>query len=114
MGLTAKYKPADIATFITQSVFREMEDHIISSLKQAGQNFVDSAKFMTSEQGSFTDRTGDLRSSIGYYIYASQKQVDSYFSGNAAGKEAADNAVSKITKHRKCYQLIGIAGMSYA
>jgi len=112
MGLTPKYTKSDVSQYISL-VLLETQRRIVEVFKQDGKTFVDSAKAMTAAQGSFKDHTFDLRSSIGYYIYAGNTLVDSYFSGNAAGKEAADEAVKNIPRING-YQLIGIAGKFYA
>jgi hypothetical protein len=112
MGLTPKYTKSDVSRYISL-VLLETQRRIVEVMKQDGKTFVDSAKAMTAEQGSFKNHTFDLLSSIGYYIFAGNTLVDSYFSGNAAGKEAADEAVKSIPRING-YQLIGIAGMFYA
>jgi hypothetical protein len=112
VGLKAKYTPQDIAIYLSH-VFQNIEKSVIAVFKQDGKEFVDKAKAMTAQEGSFNNRTWNLRSSIGYYIFAGPKLVDSYFEGNAAGKAASDEAVARIPRING-YQLIGIAGMFYA
>jgi hypothetical protein len=114
MGLKLRTTQKQIAQYINQEVFGYIENYILDALRNAGKQFVDDAKSMTSEQGSFKNHTYDLRSSIGYYIIKGRTVVESYFSGNSSGKEAADNALKNIPKRNRAYQLIGISGMFYS
>lgn len=112
MGLRPLYSPKDISIYISH-VFQNVERSIIGIFQKDGKEFVDRAKAMTANEGSFNNDTWNLRSSIGYYIFAGPKLVDSYFEGNPEGKTAADEAVARIPRING-YQLIGIAGMFYA
>lgn len=112
MGIVARFTPLDIAIYLSH-VLRNAERQIILALNRAGKEFADEAKSMTYANGGFHDDTGDLRSSIGYFVLANGRVIDSYFSGNVAGREAANLALASIPKIMG-YQLIGIAGMDYA
>jgi len=113
MGIVARYNSQDISIYLSH-VLQNIEQRIIALFNKEGRKFVDDAKAMTAKEGSFNNRTFNLRSSIGYYIFANGKLVDQYFSGNAEGKRAADEAVLNIPMLSRGYQLIGIAGMDYA
>jgi hypothetical protein len=63
--------------------------------------------------GDYMDQTGNLRGSIGYFIFKDGIQVRGKVSGNFESTASAMvmlNSVPKITG----FQLIGVAGMDYA
>lgn len=83
----------------------------IEVLAYIGENFVNEAR----ESGNYTDRTGNLRSSIGYVVVVDNKIVKKEIKsagkqGNLA-KETIANALNEIGKG---VALIGFAGMEYA
>jgi len=86
-------------------------------LQAAGEQFVKIAR----EEGSYKDRTGNLRSSIGYVIvsdgtileYAFQKAGEG--SEGDKGVDAGYELAKKIsTSYTTGMVLIGVAGMNYA
>jgi hypothetical protein len=86
-------------------------------LQAAGEQFVKIAR----EEGSYKDRTGNLRSSIGYVIvsdgtileYAFQKASEG--SEGDKGVDAGYELAKKIsTSYTTGMVLIGVAGMNYA
>ena len=90
-----------------------VEDDIIRSMQYAGEKFVRDAREMTKAQGGFGDVTGNLRSSIGYFILKDGEIIQEDFKGNTVGQSTSKSELAKIGKSRG-YQLIGIAGMEYA
>lgn len=94
-------------------------------LQYIGETFVKNAR----ENGSYIDRTGNLRNSIGYVILKDGEQVMSNFSKQVRGKtkrvsdvDGKDIGISKaeeiaeemVKKIPKGYILICVAGMDYA
>jgi len=118
-----KFKIAAINQYI-QSQINTYEDKVIEALKYAGEEFVVKARnkapksLVTKkpEDGSFNDRTGNLRASIGYVILKDGKVIESDFPGETAtGVQNAKRAIDEVTKnHSDGLALIGVAGMSYA
>jgi len=111
MGLESQFNQSDIKEYIQNRV-SAYRDAILSRLKQAGEKFVSIAR----TSGTYIDRTGNLRSSVGYIILydgvplvENFKKVKEGDKGVVKGKELAlKNAPLKG------YALIGVAGMEYA
>lgn len=95
----------------------EYEQMVLQSLQYVGEEFINRARSID----TYTDRTGNLRSSIGYVIYKDGKQLASNFklsdkgtdrkTGLAKGKEFAGE---KARQWPEGFILVGVAGMSYA
>jgi len=78
-------------------------------LHRIGQEAVNWAR----ENGNYTDRTGNLRNSIGYVIF--KDGVDIAFEGNQPAKQNKD-VIINLTKDKipnKGYALVVYAGMEY-
>lgn len=86
---------------------------LIKVLKDTGRKFVEQAQSMTVAEGGFRDSSGNLRSSIGYFLYNGENLIDSYFDGNSEGKEAAIALANRVSRTNGL-QLLGVAGMDYA
>jgi hypothetical protein len=67
MGLRPKFKTSDIDSH-TLEQYEELENSLIETLQFVGEGFVADAREFTKSQGGFGDITGNLRSSIGYFI----------------------------------------------
>lgn len=116
MGLRALFTKADIANMIDKAAVN-IDKLTIQRLNLIGFNFVKNARL----QADFTDRTGNLRSSIGYIILRNGDQVSENFekskkgtdkaTGEATAKQLAKNIGDKYTSG---YALIVVAGMEYA
>lgn len=98
--------------YINVRVKREIE-----ILTRIGEKFVNDAR----TNGQYTDRTGNLRSSIGYILINEGNIIRKNFktSGNgtdkANGLKAAKEFTDKIkSEYSKGLVLIGVAGMEYA
>ena len=118
MGIKPKFRRSQI-TIHAINEYLETEKSLIEALEFVGEGFIKEARKMTKDEGSFGDITGNLRSSIGYFIvkngevitetvYKSEKGSDRD-SGVAASKDFID----KIKKSDGLY-LYGVAGMDYA
>ena len=94
-------------------VAAQVELDIIKAMRYAGENFVKEAREMTKQQGGFGDVTGNLRSSIGYFILKDGEVVESNLKGTVIGQVAA-RVVLDMVGFKKGYQLVGAAGMDYA
>jgi len=83
-------------------------------LQRFGEQFVTNAR----NSASFTDRTGNLRSSIAYVILKNGVQIDSNFEERKGGKDGISAARDVISDAKKNFPtgfvLIGVAGMDYA
>lgn len=125
MEWTIKFKDMGIKLNIGQvkitakKFVGEVEDKMILVMQYAGEQFVRDARKMTRSEGGFGDVTGNLRSSIGYFIlkdgqiirskiYKEPKSKDG-ITGRNAGKQYLEQIPKKTG-----LQLIGIAGMNYA
>jgi hypothetical protein len=115
VSLIPKFTKADIKRLLKERKER-IEQALLLRLQRIGEEFVTNGR----DKATFTDRTGNLRSSIGYLIMKDGKQIFSNFrqvgrgkgkSGVAAAKEVAKEAASNFSTG---YVLIGVAGMDYA
>lgn len=92
---------------------QEFDRKTISYLSRLGKQVVQYAK----EHGTYTDRTGNLRDSIGYVVVQYGKIVDEDFgSGKSIAKEKARNYAMEIARKlsgSRAY-LVWVAGMDYA
>lgn len=115
MGLTAQFKGNIDATF---SLFlEEVERQIIESLCRIGEEVVKYAKQIPPERG-FTDRTGNLRSSIGYVVCKDGKPINIAFEAVKGGHDGVHTgqrfAMNLAQNFAEGYTLIVVAGMDYA
>ena len=90
----------------------QCEKDIIELFQYVGEEVVNSAR----QHGSYKDRTGNLRSSIGYVIVIKGNIVAQSFPGKKTeGKSTAvDRAKELAGKHSTGVNLIVVAGMQYA
>lgn len=99
-----------------QGVIDEKEQKLIEALQYEGELFVNKAR----ETGNYSDRTGNLRSSIGYVILKDGKEVYSSFPGGVdegrrIAKRESKRIIAEVAQTEyKGFVLIGIAGMHYA
>lgn len=100
--------PKELAQKLREYIERDKEN-IILVLHRIGQEAVNWAR----ENGSYTDRTGNLRNSIGYIIFENGEERD--FFGNAPAQANKDVVVrlvrNRIPKHGLA--LVIFAGMEY-
>lgn len=110
MGITMKFGNVKIST---KKFVGEVEEKMIMLMQYAGEQFVKDARQMKKSEGGFGDVTGNLRSSIGYFILKDGQIIHSNLKGKAAGKSAAKQMVDSLEK-KTGLQLVGVAGMEYA
>lgn len=96
-----------------------MEQAILSRLQRVGERFVANARGKTKDHGGFGDVTGNLRSSIGYLILKSGKQLTgSNFETITTGGEGSEIGKRVIEEIAQKYPtgivLICVSGMSYS
>lgn len=108
-----KFNKADIKIALNEK--KELiRQAIILRLQRIGEQFIKNAR----ENGTYKDRTGNLRNSIGYVILENGVQLFESFPGSkAAGKRKAKGAIEATKKElegAKGIVLIVVAGMEYA
>jgi hypothetical protein len=119
MGIKAKFSRADVRKMI-QLKKAKIEVDILDIMAYVGEEFVANVRNgVAIDQGAFpkgdyTDRTANLRGSIGYFILKNGSIVKRALSGSKEGKTAAKTMLASIPKKGSGYHLIGVAGMDYA
>ena len=89
----------------------EQDAKTILRLKFIGETFINDAK----RRGNYTDRTGNLRSSIGYIILKDGKPISNMFSGKPQGVARGKQFAEELRQeYPEGFVLIGVAGMNYA
>lgn len=113
VSLVAKFSREQIARAMLQTKQR-FEQVVLLNLQRIGEQFVKNAR----ENANFTDRTGNLRSSIGYVILKDGEQISDNFKAvknGPIGVSTAKQVIEQIKKdYKRGYVIIGIAGMDYA
>lgn len=115
MGISANFNINDIdATF--KALLAEVDRQLIESLSRVGEEAVKLAKMIPPERG-FKDRTGNLRSSIGYVVLVDGKPVNVAFAavkGGHAGVNEGQRLALQVGSKTEGYALVVVAGMNYA
>lgn len=115
MGISANFNINDIdATF--KALLAEVDRQLIESLTRVGEEAVKLAKMIPPERG-FKDRTGNLRSSIGYVVLVDGKPVNVAFAavkGGHAGVNEGQRLALQVGFKTEGYALVVVAGMNYA
>lgn len=114
VSFTPQFTPADVRRLVLQRAKR-LEEAVLSRLQQIGEQFVSDAR----EDGTYTDQTGNLRSSIGYVILKDGVQIEGEgfetvkdgSAGAARGKALAEEIAADYPRG---FVLIVVAGMEYA
>lgn len=117
MGIRLTTSISEIDTAFLEAAER-MEDRMIHALAALSDECVAEARNRT-EETSWFDHSGNLRSSIGYVIvangrivqYSDFNQVKQGFEGIKKGRELAEELARKYSSG---YALIVVAGMNYA
>lgn len=115
MGISANFNINDIdATF--KALLAEVDRQLIESLTSVGEEAVKLAKMIPPERG-FKDRSGNLRSSIGYVVLVDGKPVNVAFAavkGGHAGVNEGQRLALQVGSKTEGYALVVVAGMNYA
>lgn len=115
MDLTANFTRVDLEKYIGEQL-KKANQLIINELKFVGLNFVRNARI----KADFTDRTGNLRSSIGFVILQNNQIVDSDFEPSNIGTDKETGLKRGFEYAYISHQsfqgivLIVVAGMNYA
>lgn len=120
MGIEANFKMKDINSYL-QSKINILDGLMIRNLNYLGMECVNLAKSLD----TYTDRTGNLRNSIGYIVLKHGNVVSSMFEAGQRGPEfdskevpgerVGENFAKEIAKNFQVgYALIVVAGMEYA
>jgi hypothetical protein len=116
MGIKATFKPEDIERRMT-AFQRVVERRVIERMQYLGEECTTIARSILPQFG-FMDRTGNLRSSIGYMVFVNGQAVRSSYSVVKNGSDGAaqgEALARKIgAKYRKGVALVVTAGMNYA
>ena len=118
MGMKSNFSLEGIQSqhdIIVNNIVAVIED----ALSLAATKLVTYAK----ELNTYTDRTNNLRSSIGYVIYKDGQKIGAYFAKSGVGKEGdgekgtekGENYAADVAgKYQEGYVLVLAAGMHYA
>lgn len=118
MGIRPKFKTNDIDSR-TLEQYEELENSLVETLQFVGEGFVADAREFTKSQGGFGDITGNLRSSIGYFITKNGRVIvedvkkSDKGTDRKTGVSVARSFIDKI-KQGDGLRLYGVAGMEYA
>jgi hypothetical protein len=108
--ITPKFTTADIKKMLLQRK-QSILDAITLRLQRVGEQFVVEAR----TNGSYKDRTGNLRGSIGYVILYNGAQLNSNIDGTVEGVRFAKKAIAEISeKYPTGFVLICVSGMDYS
>ena len=123
MGITPRFNPADVAKKF-DALLAFIEDETVRALQYVGEQAVTYARSIPDpEHGGqgFTDRTANLRSSIGYAVYYNGKQLSaSYgtglgdFEDTPEGTQQGQALADKAAENTRGFALVVTAGMYYA
>lgn len=109
-GIKALFNARQIRNVI-ERFQKDVDEKTLLGLQFLGEEFVNNARL----SGNYQDRTGNLRSSIGYIILLDGKIIDRNFEGNNTGRSQAVKVANEVANnYPKGYVLIGVAGMNYA
>lgn len=115
MGISANFNINDIDA-IFKALLAGVDRQLIESLTRVGEEAVKLAKMIPPERG-FKDRTGNLRSSIGYVVLVDGKPVNVAFAavkGGHAGVNEGQRLALQVGSKTEGYALVVVAGMNYA
>ena len=116
MGIAPKFSAADVHKMV-EAKMQGVTAQIEAKLIRVGNKFVADAR----QKADFTDRTGNLRSSIGFIVLKDGKQIAADFEKSVKGTDKVTGEVTGVglanqigNKFNKGYTLVVVAGMEYA
>lgn len=117
MALKGKFDQAAFEKRV-QEAFERHRQNVIEALIWMGGECVKDAK----SNGSYTDRTGNLRNSIGYVIFENGAILHEYFEKTTEGTEPSNenpintgrNLAVEVGSDYEGMALVVVAGMKYA
>lgn len=108
MGLIPKFSKEDIDEMLKDGL-EENINQLLRIYRTVGVEAVNTAR----REGNYTNRTGNLRGSIGYLIAVDGDIIESLFDGSGA-TEAEMLAKDVLLREETGIVLIVVAGMNYA
>lgn len=117
MGITPQFSPS-LLRFVGEEIPRIFRHEIQRALSYLGEQCVRRIRDRTAEE-SWEDRTGNLRSSIGYAVYEEGRlEIESAFeqvAGGSAGTAEGRRVVAELaSEYADTFALVILAGMEYA
>ncbi len=117
MGIKCTNSKSEIGKLFVE-IARIIREEILRTLKYLGEQCNTRIRDRSAEE-SWIDRTGNLRSSIGYAVFEyGRQQMESAFKvvgKGTEGEKASRAYIAELAKEfSKCYALVVVAGMSYA
>lgn len=116
MGIVDRTNWTQVDMEFRHKLINEYNIKAVKFLQQLGEKVVKYARNDESSARHYTDRTGNLRSSIGYVVVQEGRVVAESFNGNnegsTTGRKYAIDVASGLPKN-KTY-LVWVAGMDYA
>lgn len=109
MGIRRRYTEADVAHALAEAV-EAQKGAVARWLCYVGEAAVAEAR----EGGSYTDRTGNLRSSVGYVVSIDGRTVQTAGFGGAGGAAGRELALRLVREYPEGAALVVTAGMAYA
>jgi hypothetical protein len=112
MAITPKFNASDVRKALLARKQR-LEEATLLRLQRVGETFITNAR----SNDTYRDRTGNLRSSIGYVILKDGVQIGGALPGSKAeGVEKAEAMIRRLTQtdQIKGFILLVVAGMDYA
>lgn len=117
MALKGKFDAAAFEAYAKRAIAQHRES-VMETLIWMGGECVKDAK----TNGSYTDRTGNLRNSVGYIIFENGNIIDEYFEKAVTGTEKSGEDPLKIGRDLAIevgsdfpgIVLVVVAGMKYA
>lgn len=112
-SLTPAFTAGNISTRIEHFINLKFYK-MIEVLSYVGESFVNEARQKRPEEGSFHDRTGNLRSSIGYIVAFDGQIANQDYEGTSEGQANARKVLNEVLQdNRSGLVLIVCAGMEY-
>ena len=110
MGLTPLYTSNDVKE-VFDTFVEDVDIQLIQLFAYVGEDFVNQAR----STRTYKDRTGNLRSSIGYVVALDGEVKIDNLEGTGEGKARAKELVQQVLSEDSTgIVLIGFAGMQYA
>lgn len=118
MGIVAQNSPIDAFRAYTEAVERIVYNRLKMTLSMLGNECVNKIRNRKQEE-SWIDRTGNLRSSVGYAVFNRGKaetmsKFESVLNGMKGSEKGREYVESLAHLYADTYSLVVVAGMSYA
>ena len=110
-GLSAMFNAQTVQNIFDQFI-NDNDAKVLQSLQYIGEEFINKARL----NGNYKDKTGNLRSSIGYIILKDGEIFEqSFIGGKTEGENKGKEFASEVaSEYSNGWVLIGVAGMEYA